>query len=406
MSKDAAADTTANGHLTSTDPDAGDTATWGVVSDGHGTYGDLSIDQGGNWTYTLDDGPAQGLKEGQIAQDIFTVTATDESGATTEQQITVTVTGTNDAPVISGVSTGEIREGDTPTVGGQLVATDPDIGDTAAWGVVNNGSGTYGELTIDADGHWTYTLDDASAQGLKEGQTAQDVFTVTATDESGATVEHQVTVTVTGTDDAPMISGTFTGEVTEDGVATASGKLTASDPDIGDTATWSVANDGHGSYGQLTLDQDGHWTYALDNDSAQGLRAGQTTMDVFTVKVTDSAGAVAEHQIAVTVAGTDDAPVITGTYTGAAQEDVTLTTGGTLTAVDADVGDHSVWSVDGAATSDYGSLSIDADTGQWVYTLNNNAAQPLQAGQVVHETFTVRATDTAGVSVTQVVSVM
>ncbi|WP_213742824.1 VCBS domain-containing protein, partial [Bradyrhizobium sp. dw_411] len=80
--------------------------------------------------------------------------------------------------------------------------------------------------------------------------------------------------------------------VTEDEVPTASGKLDASDADIGDSATWSVADD-HGSYGAITIDQSGHWTYTLDNDSAQGLKTGETRTDIFQVTVTDGSGATA-----------------------------------------------------------------------------------------------------------------
>ncbi|MCA6110933.1 VCBS domain-containing protein [Bradyrhizobium cenepequi] len=395
---------TAQGALTASDADVGDTASWNVVNDGHGTYGELTVDQDGHWSYVLDNDSAQGLRDGQTGQDIFTVKVTDSSGATSEHQVTVTVTGTNDAPVISGSFTGEATE-DVPTASGTLTATDPDIGDIATWSVTGNDHGTYGELTIDENGHWTYTLDDASAQGLKAGQTAQDIFTVTVTDSAGATSEHQVAVTVTGTNDAPVISGTFTGEVTEDQDLTASGRLSVTDPDIGDTATWSIVDGGQGTYGHLTLDQDGHWSYVLDNDSAQGLRDGQTAHDVFTVKVTDSDGAVAEQQITMTVTGTNDAPVISGTFTGEAQEDVTLVTSGDLVAKDVDIDDTVTWSVDGSSISDYGSFSVDPETGHWVYTLNNDAAQSLQPGQVVHDSFTVQATDESGATTTQVVTV-
>ena len=84
-----------------------------------------------------------------------------------------------------------------------------------------------------------------------------------------ASATHEVGVTVTGANDMPMISGTGTGLVTEDQVPAASGKLDASDLDVGDSVTWSIGND-HGSYGVLTVDDSGHWTYTLDNDAAQG----------------------------------------------------------------------------------------------------------------------------------------
>ncbi|MEH2500249.1 VCBS repeat-containing protein [Bradyrhizobium sp. AZCC 1678] len=396
---------TAQGALTTTDADVGDTATWSVVGNDTGQYGELTLNADGSWSYALDNDAAQGLKAGKTAHEIFTVKATDSAGAEVTQQVTVTVTGTNDVPVISGTATSTVAEDGTLTAQGALTASDADVGDTVTWSVVNDGRGTYGDITVDQDGHWSYVLDNDSAQGLRDGQNAQEIFTVKVTDSSGATSEHQVTVTVAGTNDAPVISGSFTGEVTEDQDLTASGRLSVTDPDIGDTATWSIGDEGQGTYGHLTLDQDGHWSYVLDKDSAQGLHDGQNAQDVFTVKVTDSDGAVSEHQITMTVTGTNDAPVISGAFTGETQEDVTLVTSGDLVAKDVDVGDTVTWSVDGSATSDYGSLTVDPESGHWVYTLNNDAAQSLQPGQVVHDSFTVQATDQSGATTTQVVTV-
>ncbi len=90
------------------------------------------------------------------------------------------------------------------------------------------------------------------------------------TDGTGAYVNQQVTITITGTNDAPIIASDRAGQtVTEDQILTASGHLSAGDIDAGDTATWSVGND-HGAYGSVTIDQEGNWTYTLDNDAAQG----------------------------------------------------------------------------------------------------------------------------------------
>ena len=95
-------------------------------------------------------------------------------------------------------------------------------------------SGTYGSLTIDASGNWTYTLDNANAavQALPLGATMNDTVTVTAID--GTT--HDITITITGTNDAAVIAGVDTGDVTEDGGAlqVTSGTLTISDIDTGE----------------------------------------------------------------------------------------------------------------------------------------------------------------------------
>jgi len=396
---------TAGGRLDVSDADIGDTATWSVIGNAAGFYGGITLNQDGTWSYALDNDAAQGLKAGDTAQEIFTVKVTDSAGAEVMQTITVTVTGTNDTPAISGAQTGEVQEDAALTASGALTAVDPDIGDTATWSVVGSDDGHYGALTLDSDGAWSYALNNDVAQSLKAGETAQEIFTVKVTDAAGASDIQTVTIIVTGTNDAPVISGVATGSVAEDGALTAGGSLDVFDADSGDTASWSIVGGDAGSYGSLTIDENGRWSYALDNGKAQGLKAGETVEETFTVRVTDASGASAEQTITVTVSGTNDVPVIAGTSTGQVQEDVTLAASGTLTAADADIGDTASWSVDGSATSDHGVFAIDPDSGQWTFTLDNDTAQGLKAGETIRETFTVRVTDSAGASETHLVSV-
>ena len=66
-----------------------------------------------------------------------------------------------------------------------------------------------------ADGVWIYTLDDSNraVQALNVGDTLTDTFTVTTVDGT----PQVVTVTINGTNDAAIISGTTTGSVIEAG---------------------------------------------------------------------------------------------------------------------------------------------------------------------------------------------
>ena len=59
--------------------------------------------------------------------------------------------------------------------------------------------GTYGSFAVDANGQWSYTLDntDPKVQGLTSTDKVTDTITVSTTD--GAT--QQITIHVNGTDD-------------------------------------------------------------------------------------------------------------------------------------------------------------------------------------------------------------
>src|SRR5439155_9135321 len=90
--------------------------TLGTVSEGP------TIEPGSvGWTYTLNNAAAQYLAAGQQVIETYTVSVDDGHGGTTTQDVVVTITGTNDVPVIGGVSTGAVQE-DVGVVAGKLVA--------------------------------------------------------------------------------------------------------------------------------------------------------------------------------------------------------------------------------------------------------------------------------------------
>ena len=62
-----------------------------------GKYGTLTIDEHGNYKYTL---TSDALGEGDKYTETFTATVDDGNGGKATQTITVNLTGTNDAPVI------------------------------------------------------------------------------------------------------------------------------------------------------------------------------------------------------------------------------------------------------------------------------------------------------------------
>ena len=138
-------------------------------------------------------------------------------------------------------------------------------------------------------------LDNKSTQvqALAEGQKVTDTITVTVDDGKGGTATQVITVTVTGTNDAPTISGTATGQIKEGSNQDVTGQLTQHDVDTNDTHTWSVNNDdGKGKYGSFTVDQNGKWTYKLDNSNpdVKALKDGEHVTDTITVTVDDGHG--------------------------------------------------------------------------------------------------------------------
>ena len=123
----------AAGQLSITDADTGEAAFQAAIVSG--TYGSLDIDASGAWTYTADNDRAdiQGLGAGDTLTDTITVLSADG----TEQDINITIDGSNDAPTIGGVAFGAVQEDQNVvdgslTVEGSLSITDADTGEAGS----------------------------------------------------------------------------------------------------------------------------------------------------------------------------------------------------------------------------------------------------------------------------------
>ena len=239
------------------------------------------------------------FKAGATYTDAFTVTTADG----TSQTLTVTMTGTNDAAVITGTATGAITESDAAqSVTGSLAATDVDSSNGFVARTDVAGSNGYGTFSIDTTGAWSYTMNSAHDE-FKAGATYTDAFTVTTADGTSQTL----TVTMTGTNDAAVITGTATGAITESNVAqSVSGSLAATDVDSsnGFVARTDVA--GSNGYGTFSIDATGGWSYTM-NSAHDEFKAGATYSDSLIVTTADGTS----QTLTVTLTGTNDAPVLT-----------------------------------------------------------------------------------------------
>jgi len=295
-------------------------------------------------------GDFENLAEGETATVTFTYEVEDTDGDTDIATVTVTVTGTNDDPQVSVVgtdATGAVTEITDGTAGentddlvdtGSIAFTDADLSDAHTVSVTENGAGYVGLLgaviadasTGDGSGSvdWTFTVNDSLLDSLNLGDTLVQSYDVTVDDGNGGTATQTVTVTMTGTNDAPEISfatGADEGTVVEDDATnTVTGQLNSDDVDTGATESWTVVGGGVGTYGTLTVDGSGQWTYTLDNSNPllEDLDTGETETETFTVQVEDDNGATDTQTVTVTINGNTDNELVTATDdTASADED-------------------------------------------------------------------------------------
>ncbi len=193
-----------------------------------GIYGALKIGADGSYAYTVDNTNAtvNALNSGSTPlTDTFTYSVKDAAGLSSSTALTVTINGANDAAVIAGTSTASITESNAvQTAGGSLTATDVDSSSTfeAQTGVV--GSNKYGTFAVGTDGKWTYTMGTAHDE-FGAGKTYTDSFTAKTIDGTA----QLVTVTMTGTNDAPTGAVTLSGDAVLNQVLSAGNTLADAD---------------------------------------------------------------------------------------------------------------------------------------------------------------------------------
>ncbi|MBT5308096.1 MAG: DUF4114 domain-containing protein, partial [Rhodospirillaceae bacterium] len=140
----------AGGKLTIEDADGVEQESFAADTGTAGDFGTFKMDTAGNWTYDMNAAQADTLSVGEQVTETFTVTAAD--GTTSE--VTVDITGTNDAPVLTGGTSADtfettVEAGGSVTIGSSdLMATDVDnTSDELVYTMTANSS--HGDMFLD-----------------------------------------------------------------------------------------------------------------------------------------------------------------------------------------------------------------------------------------------------------------
>jgi VCBS repeat-containing protein len=317
------------------------------------------------WKYDIAETALNFLAEGEKVTAVFTITVDDDNEGVATQDVTITLTGTNDAPVLKVVDVeGALTEGtgsgtpETLTDIGSFTFTDLDLTDRAQATVTDKVIDTTVELTeaqtiaikaafsidnVEANTNngtvnWTYSIKEADLDFLAAGETVEAKFTVTVNDKNGGEVEQEVVVTLTGTNDKPVLKATdVTGAILEgkDNAETLrdSGSFSFTDVDLTDvalvtlktTTVTALESDGKKAF-DLTENQldaikaafdwapadsnanNGtvNWTYDIAETEVDFLAAGEKVTAVFTLQVDDKHGGVVTQDVTITLTGTND----------------------------------------------------------------------------------------------------
>jgi VCBS repeat-containing protein len=334
---------TASGTLVGSVTGASGAITYTLVGNAAGANGVLQLNANGTYTYTLTTAPntTPHANDGaNVTHDTFTYQATDALGNTVTSTIVINIV--DDVPtahadavsvreggtVTGNVLVNDIGGADGPAAGGGVVGVRAggDTSTSAVGGLNTQIHGTYGYLTLDAQGNAVYH---STANGVN-GPGAVDVFTYTLRDSDGdestttitidvnnscikATVDNDVTVFEkaldTTRDGQDLAAGTVTGSDPGHTGETASGTLVGSVIDASGAINYTLVSSATGTYGQILLNADGTYTYTLTKPASTSPMANDganTLSESFTYKATDSAGNSSISTIVVNIV--DDVP--------------------------------------------------------------------------------------------------
>ncbi|MDB5694183.1 MAG: hypothetical protein JWO81_3246, partial [Alphaproteobacteria bacterium] len=241
------------------------------------------------------------LAQGAIATVVVSYTIQDEHGASSSSTVTITVTGTNDGPVAVADTA---SAGENQTIVVDVLANDTDVDDGHSFTLVS-ASAAAGQGTASVVGNQVQWNPGGDFDHLAAGATATVVVNYTMQDEHGAASSSTLTITVTGTNDAP-VAVADTAATTENAPVTIDVLANDHDPDDGAVLTVTAASAPVGQGSATIVGNQVQFDPGTDFDH---LAAGATQVVSVSYTIQDEHGASSSATVAVTVTGTNDAPV-------------------------------------------------------------------------------------------------
>ena len=294
----------------------------------------------------------------------------------------------------------------------------------------NTLTGSYGQMTINSDGTYSYSAQESAAYKLLDGETATETFTYTITDSQ--TVDEgidtgEITFTIDGKNDSPTAIDDSV-EVDEDSSKQFADFLgiLKNDTDVdgdqlfikGVTAGVTTSNvrarsleslrlqssnlstELQGTYGILIVNSNGSFRYTAS--LADALDAGDKEVDRFTYTLTDLTNDDS-GVIEIEVTGINDTPILSSITAGSISDQAnssslqTSNITGQLSATDADASAVLTYGISGTsgstASGTYGTLTLNSTTGAYQYSPESTVIEALNSGESVSDSFEIYVSD-------------
>ncbi|WP_313711320.1 retention module-containing protein [Pseudomonas sp.] len=419
----------------------------------NGQYGYLTLDEKGNAVYHSN----PDVVSPRDAVDTFVYTIRDADGDESTTTITINVhdprievcmdggvtvfekaldLSKDGSDLAAGTVNGSDPASPLETASGSLVGLSSGGIGALTYSLVSNAAGQYGQLHLNADGSYTYTLTSPanSPTHANDGaNTVTESFTYQVQDAYGHSATSTIVISIV--DDVPQAHCDFVsvykgdevrGNVMYNDVVGADvrsdGNYVVGIRAGNDTSTSAIGQlntQVNGQYGYLTIDEKGNAVYHSNPDVA----SPRDAVDTFVYTIRDADGdestttlTINVHDATLVACGDRDITVYekaldlhkdgnelaAGSTTGSDPNSTGETASGSLVgSVSGGVG-ALTYSLVGNAVGQYGQISVNPD-GSYTYTLTSPANTPGADSTV--EYFTYKATDSLGHSITSNIAI-
>ena len=251
-----------------------------------------------------------------------------------------------------------------------------------------------------------------ATRDLKDGESTDNGET-----NSNSTPDPTLSTPNTAPTLAAITGVAFSDTAGDDSFTNASGALTGSDADSGDTLTYSISGGGTdtsqsgynqsraGTYGTLYLNTtSGAYLYIPSDSAVEGTTSSQS--EAFTLAVSDGT-ASASQTLTTTISGVNDTPILGSlagiSVTDTAADDTFSDVSNSLNTTERDSGDSLAYAISGGASDTsqsgythsragtYGTLYLNKSSGAYKYVPNDSAIEGLKNAQ--SESFSLSVSD-------------
>jgi VCBS repeat-containing protein len=302
-----AENTTAVTTVTATDPDAGATLTYAISGGADAALFSINATTGALTFLAAPDFEAPADAGTNNVYDVQ-VSFSDGVNTAVTQDIAVTVTNVNEAPVITSGNAFNVAENTTAVT--TVTATDPDAGTTLSYSI--SGGADAAKFSINAStGALTFLAAPNFESPTDAG--ANNVYDVQVSVSDGTiAVTQDIAVTVTNVNEAPVITSGNAFNVAEN--TTAVTTVVATDPDAGTSLTYSISGGADATLFSINAST-GALRFVAAPDFETPTDAGSNNVYDVQVSVSDGTNPAVTRDIAVTVTNVDETTGLTYSLT-------------------------------------------------------------------------------------------